>query len=81
MDRSIRIINLDDDLMDNSLKEFDKVVNEIESSIIKEMNGYGIKEAWQAKAEERTCSACDFRTFCNKKKSEESSNKQVFSIP
>lgn len=81
MDRSIRIINLDDDLMDNSLKEFDKVVNEIESSIIKEMNGYGIKEAWQAKAEERTCSACDFRTFCNKKKSEESANKQVFSIP
>ena len=81
MDRSIRIINLDDDLMKNSLKEFDKVVNDIESSIIKEMNGYGIKESWQAKAEERTCSACDFRTFCTKKKSENRENQQAFTIP
>ena len=81
MDRSIRIINLDDDLMSNSLKEFDKVVNDIESSLIKEMNGSNIKEAWKADAEDRTCSACDFRTFCNKKKSEESKSKQVFTIP
>ena len=81
MDRSMRIINLDEDLMENSLNEFDNVVNSIESSMIKEMNGLSIKEAWKADAEERTCSACDFRTFCNKKRSEESERKQVFTIP
>ena len=81
MDRSMRIINLDEDLMENSLNEFDNVVNSIESSMIKEMNGLSIKEAWKADAEERTCSACDFRTFCNKKRSEESEHKQVFTIP
>ena len=81
MDRSMRIINLDEDQMENSLNEFDNVVNNIESSMIKEMNGLSIKEAWKADAEERTCSACDFRTFCNKKKSEESENKQAFTIP
>ena len=81
MDRSIRIINIDDDLMNDSLKEFDKVVTDIESSLVKEMNGLSIKEAWKADAEERTCTACDFRTFCNKKKSEETENKQVFTIP
>ena len=81
MDRSIRIINLNEELMENSLKEFDKVVNDIESSLMKEMNGCNIKEAWKADAEERTCTACDFRTFCNKKKSGESESKQVFTIP
>ena len=81
MDRSIRIINLNEELMENSLKEFDKVVNDIESSLMKEMNGCNIQEAWKADAEERTCTACDFRTFCNKKKSEESEHKQVFTIP
>ena len=81
MDRSIRIINLNEELMENSLKEFDKVVNDIESSLMKEMNGLNIKEAWKADAEERTCTACDFRTFCNKKKGEESKHKQVFTIP
>ena len=64
------------------IKEFgDNVVNDIESSLIKEMNGCKIKDAWKAEAEDRTCSACDFRTFCNKKKSEDLDNKQVFTIP
>ena len=81
MDRSIRIINIDEDLMGNSLNEFDHVVKDIESSIVKEMNGLTIKEAWKADAEDRTCTACDFRTFCNKKKKEKNDNKQLFTIP
>lgn len=81
MDRSIRIINIDEDLMGNSLNEFDQVVKDIESSIVKEMNGLTIKEAWKADAEDRTCTACDFRTFCNKKKKEKNDNKQLFTIP
>ena len=81
MDRSIRIINVEEELIGNSLDQFDNVVIDIESSMLKEMNGCKIKDAWKAEADDRTCSACDFRTFCNKKKSEESDNNQVFTIP
>ena len=81
MDRSIRIINIDEELFENSLNQFDNVVKEIESSMIKEMEGAKIQDAWKAEAEERTCSACDFRAFCNKKKNEDLENKQVFTIP
>lgn len=66
-DRSIRIITIDQNNIDSALKEFDKVVNKIENSLIKEMDGCKIKDAWNADADERTCRACDFKTFCNKK--------------
>jgi len=62
--RSIRIINVDESEQDNALLMFDSVVENIESSLIKEMNGCKIQEAWKADSDERTCSACDFRTFC-----------------
>ena len=69
MDRSIRIINISEDNIENSLNEFDSVVNKIEDSLIKEINGCKIKEAWEADGDERTCTACDFKTFCRKKNS------------
>ena len=81
MDRSIRIINIKEELIDDSLLEFDEVVNQIESSMIQELNGSKIKEAWKADAEERTCTACDFRTFCNKKDLKEDKNSSVFTVP
>ena len=62
--RSIRIINVDESEQDNALLTFDSVVENIESSLIREMNGCKIQEAWKADSDERTCSACDFRTFC-----------------
>lgn len=64
IDRSIRIINVNESEQDNALLKFDSVVANIESSLIKEMNGCKIQEAWKADSDERTCSACDFRTFC-----------------
>lgn len=64
IDRSIRIINVNENEQDNALLKFDSVVANIESSLIKEMNGCKIQEAWEADSDERTCSACDFRTFC-----------------
>lgn len=64
IDRSIRIINVDENEQDNALLKFDSVVANIEASLIKEMNGCKIQEAWKADSDERTCSACDFRTFC-----------------
>ena len=62
--RSIRIINIDDGEIDDSLDKFDNVIFDIESSLIKEIEGCKIQEAWKADSDERTCSACDFRTFC-----------------
>ena len=62
--RSIRIINIDDKEIDESLNKFDNVVLNIESSLIKEIKGCKIQEAWKADSDERTCTACDFRTFC-----------------
>ena len=62
--RSIRIINVNDDESQKALVKFDSVVANIEESLIKEMKGCKIQEAWTADSDERTCSACDFRTFC-----------------
>ena len=62
--RSIRIINIDENETDDSLNKFDKVVFNIESSFIKEIKGCKIQDAWKGESDERTCSACDFKTFC-----------------
>ncbi len=64
INRSIRIINVDKSEQKEALLKFDKVVANIESSLIKEMKGCKIQDAWKADSDERTCSACDFRTFC-----------------
>ena len=63
-DRSIRIINVDEKEQINALDKFDRVVADIENSLIKEIKGCKIQDAWKADSDERTCSACDFRTFC-----------------
>lgn len=75
--RSIRIITINSEEIDNALKEFDIVVNEIEKSLIKEIEGCKIKDAWKAEAEERTCKVCNFKTFCNNKKNKS----QKFTVP
>jgi CRISPR/Cas system-associated exonuclease Cas4 (RecB family) len=64
INRSIRIINVDEEEQQKALYKFDSVVADIENSLIKEMKGCKIQEAWKADSDERTCSACDFRTFC-----------------
>lgn len=66
--RSIRIITINDEEIESALERFDEVVDDIETSIIREKNGCNIKNAWKAEAEERTCNACDFRTFCGNEK-------------
>ena len=62
--RSIRFIKIDEEERKKALEKFDQVVCNIENSLIKERDGCRIKDAWKAEADERTCSACDFRTFC-----------------
>ena len=67
-DRSIRIINVNIEEQQKALNKFDTVVADIEDSLIKEIKGCKIQEAWKADSDERTCSACDFRTFCKNNK-------------
>ena len=62
--RSIRVIPIEQKVLDESLKEFDSVVGEIENNIYHEVDGKGIQNSWEAKPERRTCDACDFQTFC-----------------
>jgi hypothetical protein len=62
--RSIRIIPVSQTLVDNSLQNFDDVVAEIEQSVLSEMGGNSIMGCWKTEAVERTCTACDIKTFC-----------------
>lgn len=64
--RSIRYIKIDEAERQKALEKFDQVVCNIENSLISETNGCKIQDAWKAEADERTCLACDFKTFCNK---------------
>ncbi len=75
--RSIRIINVDETEQERALEKFDRVVANIENSLINEMKGCKIQDAWKADSDERTCSACDFRTFCKNN----SVNAKDFKIP
>lgn len=77
IDRSVRIINVDEDEREKALLKFDSVVLNIEESLIKEMKGCKIQEAWKGDSDERTCSACDFKTFCKNN----SVKKKDFKIP
>ena len=52
-------------------------VTQNKNSLIKEMKGCKIQDAWKADSDERTCSACDFRTFCKNN----SVNAKDFKIP
>ncbi len=63
--RSVRIIPIEDDSLQESLQAFDSVVGDIESNINREIAGCGIQNSWTPEPERRTCDACDFRTFCS----------------
>ncbi|MDR0912347.1 MAG: PD-(D/E)XK nuclease family protein [Methanobrevibacter sp.] len=78
INRSIRIITIDETTIDNALNEFDSVVGEIECCLIKEAQGIPIKSVWKAIPDERTCDVCDFRNFCNEYKNKKD---KTFSIP
>lgn len=64
MDRSIRLIPINEDKIGESLIRFSEIVGEIENSISMERAGTGIMDAWSTNPTKRTCTACDFKTFC-----------------
>ena len=63
-ERSIRIICCDPSHIRNALQSFDAVVNDIENCVLSEMQGNNITASWQPNPDQRTCTACDFKTFC-----------------
>ncbi len=62
--RSIRIIPIDQNVIAQSLANFDKVVCEIENAFGEETQGSGIRKSWRTNPEPKTCTACDFKTHC-----------------
>lgn len=62
--RSIRVVPVIDSLIDRGLNNFDEVVLKIENSVLKETGGAPIRDCWISNPVERTCDACDFKTFC-----------------
>ena len=50
--------------MDWLFEILDKVIDKIENKVLSEMSGSNIKLAWPCNPRERTCTACDFKTFC-----------------
>lgn len=62
--RSIRIFPINQQSVISSLESFDAVVDNIEGSVRDEVSKGAIIGAWPPVPEERTCTACDFKTFC-----------------
>ena len=62
--RSIRVIPIDSQRIQDSLNNFDDTVEKIENSVRSEIIGQGIRMCWQTNPVERTCTACDWKTSC-----------------
>ncbi|MHB8479863.1 MAG: PD-(D/E)XK nuclease family protein [Vulcanimicrobiaceae bacterium] len=63
--RAIRVVPIDNATLDNSTRQFDDIVVQIESQIAREEETGSISSTWPPTCQEyRTCVACDFKTFC-----------------
>lgn len=66
INRSMRIIIIDENSLKDSLKNFDTTIEEIEHCILLEKNGEPIKQVWNGIAEKNKCKSCDFKSHCSK---------------
>lgn len=64
INRSIRIITINPNSIDNSLRNFDSTVEKIESCINLETDGKNLQDVWKGLPEEKKCKSCDFRYYC-----------------
>ena len=64
--RSIRIITIENKSIDDSLKNFDSTIEQIEKCIYQEKKGKNLKQIWWAIAEKNKCISCDFKSYCDK---------------
>jgi len=75
--RSIRVIPITDEKIQESFENFDHVVHEIEHSVLNEINGNQIPRCWNRRFNEKTCTACDAKTFCPDERCERLYSPQV----
>jgi len=66
LDRSILITPVNKSLMSQSVSQFDRVVEEIETCVRKEVHTGKVTENWGFIPEKDTCVACDFNKICKK---------------
>lgn len=66
--RAIRIIPIESEIFNDSITRADQVIDEIENSVFKETSGEPIIKAWPKTGDVKTCTACDFKTFCPESK-------------
>jgi PD-(D/E)XK nuclease superfamily len=62
--RSIRVVPVDPSALNHSLTSFDNVVRDIETAVILESTRGDIVPNWPPVPDRRTCTACDFKTYC-----------------
>jgi CRISPR/Cas system-associated exonuclease Cas4 (RecB family) len=67
-ERSIRLVPIEENAINDALSRFDNVVGEIEESVLFEIKGQDIMSSWKTEFSEKTCTACDFKNFCPNKK-------------
>ena len=64
-DRSIRLIIIDQNLINNALQQFNSVVEEIENCVIQEIRGQPIQGIWRTNpADYDSCTTCDWKSIC-----------------
>lgn len=56
---------MDEVRVQNSLSRFDRIGSNIEAAVQAEMRGDPIRVTWPTRPKERTCTVCDFKTFCS----------------
>ena len=65
LQRSLRVLPIDDDSIAEALTAFDEVVERIETCRGKEAKGKPVMQAWERNAtDDNTCTVCDSRTYC-----------------
>lgn len=62
--RSLRVIPIQRNDVDESLARFDGVVSEIEGCVAQESAGQVLTTTWPTNPRDKTCVVCDFKTFC-----------------
>ncbi len=64
INRSIRIIIIDENSIEKSLKNFDHIVEKIENCIRSEIDGKDLREIWDGTPGKEKCKNCDFNLYC-----------------
>lgn len=63
--RSFRLVPYQEESVQESLKEFDSIVQKIETHVQEEMrDSKNVMAHWPGNFREETCTACDAKTFC-----------------